>query len=615
MSDLGSTRYIKGSLRFKGATDEDISLQIPIENTIKELEEYTRNTNLNLAQLFDTERQASTIFVPTCKFNMVFENAYEGVTGKLVNNQNYPYPPFNNNLYYSNTLEDKQSQIGYNCTEPIAWIGYPQYDEFKFIRTDYGIPGWTIGANKHIKFQASETTFYNWYFHLTYAFSSTTATTMQYQTGTTTTNSWTAGDGIPFIMNKTNDGDGKPMLRFVCPCPHGLTPGEYVSLSFQTGGNCNNIQAFEVYNLGNGFVDSELTIFDVYDVGYLCSVFMDGVQGTFKRVLDINNIDETTSKYYVRLHKILTPYRQAIINNSGFENNALRTNKKFESKSLQPPYLNNQGRVSVKEDSLSYNVSFQEYLDLKGMIDNQRRPVSEIFVTVINRGYFGWFNKPNDLSNVSLRQGWDFNLGPQLNNWWSDQSSLTTIPTNFWNNPGTFDNYEQNATPLVSQRAFYYNRDLNTGDTIYGDYCEWNDFDQKERVISDYYHKFTFNPDNFSIGPNIQNQLGYYYKPHHTLTVKQYSPYVEQSDEDNPQNFRIENFPNHAYYSVRNNDFRWRDLYPYGFIDETNVGVDYPFMNGRHYLYDNFFFKIIPEGTNVFNTSISVNDPIIDGCE
>ena len=26
---------------------------------------------------------------------------------------------------------------------------------------------------------------------------------MQYQTGTTITNSWTAGDGIPFIMNKT----------------------------------------------------------------------------------------------------------------------------------------------------------------------------------------------------------------------------------------------------------------------------------------------------------------------------------------------------------------------------------------------------------------------------
>ena len=51
MSDLGSNRYIKGSLRFKGATDEDISLQIPIENTIKELEEYTRNTNLNYMEV------------------------------------------------------------------------------------------------------------------------------------------------------------------------------------------------------------------------------------------------------------------------------------------------------------------------------------------------------------------------------------------------------------------------------------------------------------------------------------------------------------------------------------------------------------------------------------
>jgi len=97
--------------------------------------------------------------------------------------------------------------------------------------------------------------------------------------------------------------------------------------------------------------------------------------------------------------------------------------------------------------------------------------------------------------------------------------------------------------------------------------------------------------------------------------MKVYSPYVEVSNEGNPQNFRIENFPNDGHFSNVNQNFRWRDIYPYGFIDDSNIGVDYPFMNGRHYLYENFFFKIIPEGTNPLSISTSVNDPIFDGCE
>jgi hypothetical protein len=39
-------------------------------------------------------------------------------------------------------------------------------------------------------------------------------------------------------------------------------------------------------------------------------------------------------------------------------------------------------------------------------------------------------------------------------------------------------------------------------------------------------------------------------------------------------------------------------------------------MNGRHYPYSNFMFRIIPEGTNIsaINTII-VQDPTVDGCE
>ena len=32
-------------------------------------------------------------------------------------------------------------------------------------------------------------------------------------------------------------------------------------------------------------------------------------------------------------------------------------------------------------------------------------------------------------------------------------------------------------------KTFYYNLDLKIGDTIDGDFCEWNDYEQIERVV------------------------------------------------------------------------------------------------------------------------------------
>ena len=60
----------------------------------------------------------------------------------------------------------------------------------------------------------------------------------------------------------------------------------------------------------------------------------------------------------------------------------------------------------------------------------------------------------------------------------------------------------------------------------------------------------------------------------------------------------IANVPDYAYYSETNNSFIWRELYEFGFIDSDGIGVDYPFINGKHYPYENFIFRIIPEGTN-----------------
>jgi hypothetical protein len=64
------------------------------------------------------------------------------------------------------------------------------------------------------------------------------------------------------------------------------------------------------------------------------------------------------------------------------------------------------------------------------------------------------------------------------------------------------------------------------------------------------------------------------------------------------------------------NSFRWRDIYPYGFIDNDNIGVDYPFINGKHYPFVNTVFRIIPEGSNIGVQNITViAPPTTDDCE
>lgn len=52
------------------------------------------------------------------------------------------------------------------------------------------------------------------------------------------------------------------------------------------------------------------------------------------------------------------------------------------------------------------------------------------------------------------------------------------------------------------------------------------------------------------------------------------------------------------YYSGEN--YVWRDLLPNGFLDtDNNLGVNFPFVNGNHYVSSNFRFFIKPDLTNV----------------
>jgi hypothetical protein len=161
-------------------------------------------------------------------------------------------------------------------------------------------------------------------------------------------------------------------------------------------------------------------------------------------------------------------------------------------------------------------------------------------------------------------------------------------------------------------KTFYYNQDLKKDDLIDGDFCEWNDYNQIERVISPYYQKLNYNQNVFQTTKTYStNSPGFYYKPHTSMRIRVFSDYVETAVAE-----QVENVPFYSFYSSADQSFRWRDIYTYGFKDNLERGVDFPFMNSAQYPYQEAIFRLIPEGINYNSLGVQYPiKPLFDECE
>ena len=141
-----------------------------------------------------------------------------------------------------------------------------------------------------------------------------------------------------------------------------------------------------------------------------------------------------------------------------------------------------------------------------------------------------------------------------------------------------------------------------------GDFCEWNNYEQFERVVSPLYQKINFNPSIFT---HLPTNEGYYYQPHTSMTIRVFSDYVETLGSD-----YVCEVPGYSFYSNTDQQFRWRDLYTYGFKDNLERGVDYPFLNSAQYPYKEVIFRLIPEGINYNILGMEIPfKPLFDECE
>ena len=562
-------RIVRGEDRFAGASNTDLLLNVNLQGGRKNIIEGDRTTILNLEERFDSERQQSTKFRIAGKIVNIFNNTISGQTS---------YEPFRNSLFYINTLNTLSSGG--------AWQGYPQFDEFTFFRTR-GIEG-------HIPFINKSATSYNWVTYVTYPSENKTDQnlryTVNYESGSSV-NNFVVTEGVPYYILNTQDR-GKNLITFYCGFKHNLSNGDWI----YTKDEINGKRYFEVYELGDVSYGNQDTVFSIFNYGFDDPLFGNYSTGNFKKVIDINNKEETTSKYYVRCHKILTTNTHSDITKLGYESNPFPVKRQLEYSALTP---NNIQRVSIKDGNTTVGFSFDKDIDINTLRDNLERPLTELFVTIINRGYMGWFNNPYvQGNNTGIQVGWDLNfLENTVDEWWDI------------NNSPNRDNIP-NGSYVYNGNTFFFNKSLNIGDKIMGAVCDYNEYDQKESVLSNISHKISYNPQVFDNNSPNTLPAGYTYNPHHSVPIRVYSDYIEVGEEN-----LVDLVPDYAFLSKYEKQWRWRDLYPYGYKDTDGNGLDNPFLNGCHYPFSEVLFLLTPMKRNINNFSSVIFAPFSDDCE
>jgi hypothetical protein len=530
-------RIILPEKRFKGADSSDLNESVVFEGDRKDFIDSDRHINVDLAEQFNTERQASEKYRLYGKIVPLFANSYTGTT---------EFGPLLNSLWLTSSPYISNS---------INYAGYPPYDEFAFIRHDVtrevqsGNTTTEVVGNNHIEIFPHSAKELNWNSFLTYVYSQDDTKQIKYTNATNNVIAFTPSDGLPIevVFDTT-----QRICTCTCPVPHGLNDGEYVMIQGRL---------FKIDSLGDNTYDSEKTIFHI-QLNQVVGAFSDGLQ-TFKRVIDPNNVSESTSKYYIHKHKVISDLNDFIIDKCGFESTIFEDQNKLD-------FENPDGSKEVlkeKERGEVLLLHYKKQLERLKYKNNMDIDINQVYITTVLRNGMGLFTQP--------KVGWSFNFHDNYADKHFEGSTSLESALSY-------------TAMQKSGYTFMIGNQLTTGSTLDGAFVEYNKYELKERIVTEAFHRFTFDKNIFDINQDdpsvyfnasVQNQFGYFYQPHHRITLKEYSSYIEESPTND-----IDNFPKNAIYFLKDKVWRWRELYDHGFIDDNGIGVDFPFMNGTHYV-------------------------------
>jgi hypothetical protein len=570
-------RIILPTKKFFKAPEEELSVRVNLDETEALLRQGDRDVILDIAKLFDDERRDSNNYKIHGKIKMVFRNLYSGTTN---------FNPLLRKLYLP---EDGIGEAK----------GFLPYNEFAFLRNDVvrevNVPQQgsdlttftqelTLSETpEHTLITPITAPYHNWNLYLSYVYDQDRDFKINYTlSGGTTgiTYSSTAKDGIPFRVK-----DEGNYYSFTSPVEHGIVQGEYLTIS--TTGNTFYVpsptgyvisthvsgRTFNVESVGNATHNSEKYVLNILKSDFVNGTTLGNVIFG-KRCIDINNIDNTISEYYVHKHKTLSTESDYILDRSGFESPIWEDEKKilFENALGDNDVIVERNRM----ESLIYD--FKTPLVMSGITNNLGYTPTDAYVSVVFKNGNGYFNYPPKV-------GFKFNFhNTWIDNHFNGNDSIeTSIPTT---------NISSNA-----QGTFIGGTPLPIGTVLTGAFVEYNNSEMKERIVSESFHKLTSNVSLFNHGQTVStvnfsgvtstNQSGLYYQPHYRVKLRQLSPYVETSNTDD-----IYNLPENCKYFENEGVWKWKDLYDPGFIDIDGYGVDYPFINNIHYIKNDINFYL-----------------------
>jgi hypothetical protein len=587
---LPSKRYFK-------AEEQDLNLSVKLENDESLLREGDKDIVLNLADLFNEERNKSINYKIYGKIKMVFRNIYSGFT---------EYQPLLRNLYLSGDGTGSD-------------IGFVPYNEFAFLRNDVvrektipttgstlgyqtAVPNITLDTGTpagrytgHTTMSSLEAPYKNWNLYLSYVYSHNTGFTMNYTLSGGTNYNFTSGNGIPFRVESNGN-----YFTLTSPVEHGMSAGEYIILSGGTyttySGNTTTgrtyytipitesteqFRAYYIDNVGNENYNSEKYVINILKSELTSgTTFSSVVLG--RRCININDISGTTSTYYVHQHKTLTTIDDYILDKVGFESSIWEDERKilFENTLQENDVLVERNR----QEALLFD--FKNTFSLSGITNNLGYTPTEVYVTTIFRNGNGLFDYPPKV-------GFKFNFHDSwMDNQFTGNTETAITKSGFTSNNGT--------------TGFTSGNKLDKGTVLTGAFVEYNRKELKERIISETYHKFSHlknvggikifdhyqDQSSFYSGATTGNTVGYYYQPHYRVKLRELSPYIETSKLDVTKRNEFINLPENAIYDEKEKLWKWRDVYDHGFIDQEGNGTNFPFINNTHYVIKNINFYL-----------------------
>lgn len=580
-----SKKIILPTKRYAKSPEEELFTRIDLTQEQNILRENDKNISIDVAELYNKERNLSNRYNIYGKIRVVFDNQYYGTV---------EYEYLKNNLYLLGF-----GQVGDN-------LGYLPYNEFAFLRNDllrqYNTPesgdeliNFTPNINvtedfsQHTKITPISAPYQNWNVYLSYVYTGLTNQQLTYTLSGDTSYTFTSSDGIPFIVSSDDT-----YYILTSPVEHGMNQAEYVILS---GGTFTNAveeknRIFKIQSVGDEKYRSDKFVINILKTEFkVTTPFNNGNVVLGKRCINNKDINNTKSTYYVHKHKILTNSNDYLLDKLGFESSIWEDEKKllYENAAGVNDFLVEKNRM----ENVLY--SFKKPFILSGLTNNLGYTPTEVYTTIVFRNGNGYFDYPPKV-------GYSFNFHDTwIDNHFDGNDSLETNLTY-----STFTRTQNNTS-----FQFKSGITLNISDELIGAYVEYNPMELKERIISDAYHKIVHpinifdhnqdDPNEFS-GSSVANTFGIYYKPHNKVKLRELSPYVEISNTKD-----IINLPENAKYYENEKLWKWRDLYDHGFIDTEGFGTDFPFINGMHYILNNINFYIKNE-KNYTNKKDEIKD-------